>query len=670
MNKQPPPLTLQLPPRPQAPPLPTSLTGRLLASRFGALHLFIALFLTIALAIRVTLAIKSLDTLDPSLSNFFLIAASGLLYDTLAALYFSIPLTLYLIALPDRILCHPLHRRLFQFFYFCTLYLLLFNAVSEWIFWDEFGVRYNFIAVDYLVYTTEVIGNIRQSYPVPLLLSSILVATVAIVWLIWQRQWLAPTFLAKSSFKLRARQGAPYLIIPLLAFFGIDQNLTEVSRNRFHNELAKNGIYALFSAFLNNELPYEVFYLQHKDQEAAARVRELLLQSPDSRPLATVDPLDIARHIVNPGPEKRLNVILLTIESMSAEFMGLFGNQSNLTPNMDQLAKESLTFTNLYATGNRTDRGMESLVLSVPPTPGRSKVKRPDNEDLFSTGALFRERGYDTRFIYGGYGYFDNMNYFFGHNGFEVIDRTQMEASEITHENIWGVADENLFTRTLREADRSHAAGKPFHFFVMTTSNHRPFTYPAGRIDIPSPGGRQGGVKYTDWAIGEFMRQAKQRPWFDDTVFIITADHCASSAGKTELPVLRYHIPLMVHAPRHVPSRLEGALMSQIDIMPTIFGLLQFSYTSRFFGQDIFQTPAKARRAFIGTYQKLGMIQEERLTVLSPQRQASFYRFTRGVGKEQQKLQQKEDSDGLRDTISFYQTANSMRKTRLDKKLP
>ncbi|MEO5346559.1 MAG: sulfatase-like hydrolase/transferase [Magnetococcus sp. YQC-9] len=649
-----------------SPPLAT----RFLATRFGALHLFIALFVIIALTIRVILGFKALDTLDPSLANLILIAASGLLYDMLAAFYFSIPLTLYLIALPDRIFQHPIQRIFFQSIYFCALYLLVFNGVSEWIFWDEFGVRYNFIAVDYLVYTHEVIGNIRQSYPVPQLLSAIGVVTLAIGWLIHRRGWLEPSFAALTTLHPRGRQGSLYLIVPIVAFGAIEQNLSEVSNNRFHNELAKNGIYALFSAFIHNELPYEVFYLQRDDKEAAARVRELLHASPDTRPLEKIDPLDIARSIINPGPEKRLNVVQLTIESLSAEYMGLYGNQENITPNLDRLAKESLTFTNLYATGNRTDRGMESLVLSVPPTPGRSKVKRPDNENLFSSGTLFAARGYDTRFIYGGYGYFDNMNYFFGHNGFEVVDRTQLEASEITHENIWGVADEDLFKRTLREADRAHAAGKPFYYFVMTTSNHRPFTYPAGRIDIPSPGGRQGGVKYTDWAIGEFLAQAKKRPWFDDTLFIITADHCAGSAGKTELPVNRYHIPLMIHAPRHVPTRFEGALMSQIDITPTILGLLQFSYSSRFFGQDIFHTPAAMRRAFIGTYQKLGLIRGDRLTVLSPQQQSSFYRFERGFGKERQELQQQEDGEGLRDAISFYQTANTMRKKGLDKQMP
>ncbi|MBF0212007.1 MAG: sulfatase-like hydrolase/transferase [Magnetococcales bacterium] len=649
----------------------TSSGSRPLVARFAGLYRFIVLFLILSQIIRLTLGIKAFESLDPSWGGALTILATGLLFDATAALYCSIPFALYLMLLPDRLFRHPLQRFGYLAIHFVVLYLLIFNGVSEWIFWDEFGVRYNFIAVDYLVYTHEVIGNIRQSYPVPLLLSAILAATVLISWIAWRARWLTTeSVLLPTTLGQRTRQGIPFLLLPVIAFWAIDHSMADISHNRFHNELAKNGLYSLFSAFIHNELEYSLFYLQRDEAQAAARVRELLLAEPGSKPIPPQNPADIARTVTHPGPEKRLNVIQLTIESFSADFMGFFGNPEGLTPHLDRLAKESLTFTQLYATGNRTDRGMESLVLSVPPTPGRSKVKRPNNEGLFSSGELFRRRGYDTRFIYGGYGYFDNMNYFFGHNGFEVVDRTQLKKEEITQENIWGVADEDLFRRTIREADQAHAAGKPFYYFVMTTTNHRPFTYPDGRIDIPSPGGRSGAVKYTDWAVGHFLAEAKKHPWFDDTLFVITADHCAGSAGKTELPVSRYHIPLMIHAPRHLQPRLEEGLTSQIDITPTVLGLLGWSYDSRFFGQDVLRTPPEARRAFIGTYQKLGMITGDRLTILSPQQQSSHYRFERGWGKERQERVEQAEGTMLDDAIAFYQTANTMRHKKLDKSLP
>ncbi|MGC4074575.1 MAG: sulfatase-like hydrolase/transferase [Nibricoccus sp.] len=114
----------------------------------------------------------------------------------------------------------------------------------------------------------------------------------------------------------------------------------------------------------------------------------------------------------------------------------------------------------------------------------------------------------------------------------------------------------------------------------MTTSNHRPFTYPDGRIDLPSKiSGRAGAVKYTDYAIGKFLREAENKPWFKNTVFVIVADHCASVAGKAELAVKNYHIPLVIYAPggQIAPGRVED-LTSQVDYAPTLLGLLNWSY--------------------------------------------------------------------------------------------
>jgi len=201
------------------------------------------------------------------------------------------------------------------------------------------------------------------------------------------------------------------------------------------------------------------------------------------------------------GPEKRLNVVLISVEALSADFMAAFGNREGLTPRLDALAREGLLFTRLYATGTRTARGLEALTLSYPPTPGYSIVKRPDNGGLFSLGEVFREKGYEPLYLYGGYAYFDNMGAFFSGNGYTVVDRTAIRSEDISYENIWGVADEDLFKMATAELDKRWTANRPFFAHIMTVSNHRPFAYPAGRIDIPI-GTREGAVKYTDFAIG------------------------------------------------------------------------------------------------------------------------------------------------------------------------
>ena len=93
----------------------------------------------------------------------------------------------------------------------------------------------------------------------------------------------------------------------------------------------------------------------------------------------------------------------------------------------------------------------------------------------------------------------------------EFIDRFDFDDNEITFANVWGVCDEDLFGKASEEADKSYEAKKPFFSFVMTTSNHRPYTYPDNKIDIPSHTGRSGGVKYTDFAIDKFLKDAKSK---------------------------------------------------------------------------------------------------------------------------------------------------------------
>jgi phosphoglycerol transferase MdoB-like AlkP superfamily enzyme len=369
---------------------------------------------------------------------------------------------------------------------------------------------------------------------------------------------------------------------------------------------------------------------------------------------------DTLRQINAMGPEQRPNVIQITVESLSSSFMTRYGNTDGITPELDRLAEKSLVFDQFYATGTRTVRGMEALTLSLPPTPGRSLVKRPDNENLFSLGSVFQSKGYDTAFLYGGYGYFDNMNYFFGNSGYRIVDRALVADEDITFANAWGACDEDLFDWSLREADATAATGKPFFQFVMTTSNHRPFTYPEGRIDLPSKVSlRNGGVKYTDYAIAKFLRDASTRPWYKDTIFVIVADHCASSAGKTTLPVSNYHIPLMIFAPGgQIKPGVVDTLTSQVDYAPTLLGLLNWSYPSRFFGRDVLHaTGDRPARAFMGTYQKMGLWDGERLAVLSPVRHKAVFDTTSGT---EVLISEGQDDSLIREATAYYQTASDL----------
>ncbi|GAB1595013.1 LTA synthase family protein [Lysobacter sp. PAGU 2638] len=599
----------------------------------------------VATLTRLVLRVDIAGSLPFSPAGDLRIFAIGAGYDLLALLYFAVPLVLMLWLLPKRWTTRPAGRALIATTCFVLLAALLFIAVAEWTFWQEFQSRFNFIAVDYLVYTTEVLGNIRQSYPVGAILTGIAAMSVLVFAATarWRRIGVD-----ESTFLQRSTVALAWGLAATLGTLLVSAEAKDGGANAYADELAGDGIYQFFAAYRQASLDYDRFYRTVPDAEADARVRRALT-TPDATFLG---PTGIARSIHNAAPERRLNVVLISVESFSADYSGTYGQKFSLTPQLDAITSQSLLFTRLYATGTRTVRGLEALSLSVPPTPGESIVKRPHNENLFSLASVFNAHGYHSEFLYGGYGAFDNMNYFFGHNGYEVHDRTEIPDNAVHHETVWGVADEDLYTLAIKRFDADYAAHRPFFAHVMTTSNHRPYTFPAGRGPWKQHD-RASAVRYTDWAIGDFLRRARSKPWFADTVFVITADHCASSAGKAALPVFRYHIPMWIYAPgRIAPGRFDG-LTSQIDIAPTLLGLLGFDYQSRFVGVDVFQQAPD--RALIGTYELLGLLKRDRLVQLSPHRRA----VTLAPAMDDDRLQPvvADNPDTTFEAISYYQTA-------------
>ena len=627
----------------------------MLCSRQGGTALFLVVFAGVSLLLRGALLIRTAPEIgwDASLLATF---AWGLLFDLGAGLLAAAPLAVMLALLPATWGRRRWQRALTHAAGVAALYGLLFGAAAEWTFWEEFGARFNFIAVDYLVYTTEVLGNIRESYNLPLLTGGLLGLTVLVAYLLHATG--APArWIEHAAQPARGRWRDALVVVGLAVLAGtvLSEARLPAFANNYHRELAKNGLWSLFAAFRSNVLDYDRFYLTRPAPEAYAKLQRELVE--DGSLLLRPGETDALRYVSADGPARRLNVIQITVESLSAEFLGTYNPGSTLTPNLDRLAASSLVFDRFYATGTRTDRGMEALTLSLPPTPGRSLVKRPANEGLFTLGSVFRREGYDTAFLYGGYGYFDNMNHFFGENGYRVIDRASVKADDVTFANAWGACDEDLYRWTLREADANAARGKPFHFFVMTTSNHRPYTYPEGRIDLPPKvSGRAGAVKYTDYAIGEFMRAAAQRPWYRDTVFVFVADHCASSAGRAELPVNNYHIPLLIFAPGgQLPTGRVPTLTSQMDYAPTLLGLLNWSYPSRFFGHDVRRVAETSAHALLGNYQKLGHLENGSFVVLKPQRGISFYRVQLPDGTLSPAPA---DAAAEEEAVAFYAAAN------------
>ena len=628
------------------------------SGRYHLLIYFALIFIVISFISRIALLSYSFSITSTESTELLKLFVTGFFYDVITYFYFIIPFVLYLFIVPTKIFNTKSHKIFVLTLFFLTLYAVVFNAFSEWFFWDEFGKRFNFIAVDYLVYTHEVIKNIQESYPMPLLITVIFMIS-ALIYFILDRQsrHFQKTFQDQSTYKSRLLITLLLLTIPFISFNILDKQTlsTSVSNNRYNQELSKNGFYSLFSAFRNNTLDYYEFYKTAENTFVLQKERELV-SSTKSR-FVSNDLNNTLKMIQTDHKEKHYNVMLVMIESLSASYMGIYGNDQNLTPNMDVLSKQSLFFNNFFATGTRTVRGMEAVTMSIPPTPGRSIVKRPDNHNLSGMGWIFKNKGYDNKFIYAGHGYFDNMNAYFSHNGFAIVDRFNFKEDEVSFSNVWGVCDEDLFAKSIKEADKSYAMKKPFFSFIMTTSNHRPYTYPKGKIDIPSHTGRSGGVKYTDYAINQFLKDASKKPWFDNTLFIFVADHNGGSAGKNELPVYRYKIPFLVYAPSIIKPEIVTKLASQIDLAPTLFSLLDWSYKSKFYGQDILSSDFK-ERALIGNYQKLGLYRDNKLTILLPNDHVKEFSVTNLTLNSNTYSEIKAVQNDVDDTIAYYQSAS------------
>tara|TARA_R110001583_G_scaffold83631_5_gene220744 strand:+ start:35850 stop:37814 length:1965 start_codon:yes stop_codon:yes gene_type:complete len=633
--------------------------------RFSLVKTFAATFLVFAFVIRLTLYFWSFSEIEFSFINFIKIFGIGFLFDLGSLSYILVFYSMYLLLLPKQLYGSKLDKVLTYFSYAFALFIIIFSFLAELTFWGEYQKRFNFIAVDYLLYTYEVVQNINQSFPIPFIVGLLIVITFIAIKIAKNKNAYNATFNNSDSFFIKIIPAFFWMLILSSFHINVKNDQAEIFSNQYENEITKSGIYSFFAAYNSNELNYNDFYETKPSDTVFNTIRHLVNSKNDS---LTGVSKSIKRHIFNTGEEQKPNVIFIGLESLSASFMNRFGNEKNLVPAIDSLAKESIFFTNLQATGTRTIRGMEALAVCIPPTPGRSIVKRENSNNIFTIGEVFKQKGYTNTFFYGGDGHFDNMNIFFGNNGFNIVDRkkehrlnevfstkrTQITDDEVTFENAWGVCDGDLYDKVLKEADAQYKLQKPFFNFVMTSTNHKPYTYPDGIVDIPSGKNRDGALKYTDWAFQKFFKEAKNKPWFKNTVFVIVADHCAYSAGKSEINVKSYHVPAFIYNLKDKEPEEVHKLSSQIDIFPTLFGYLNWGYESNFFGKDITKMQPKDERALIANHRKLGLLKQNKLLILNNQKSHTFYEWN----SQNNKLIVKEtDSLFLKEAISYYQTA-------------
>lgn len=524
--------------------------------------------------------------------NYWYVFPIGLRMDLILLSYVSVLPVLLLVLLPDGIVQKC--QRFFNIYFIFFLALLLLMELATPDFIHEYDTRPNKLFLDYLIYPREVLGTLAKSYLTSIVLTVIILGGFT-YGLIKKRRFLFGV--RPTSYKTKLLL---FPIVAFLLFWGARSSLTSkrpinasnavFSSDQLTNAIGLNSLYTVaFAAYsIKNESNSEKMYGKMDYAEAIARVKKYMAVNSADFTNKEIPFL----HLQSPDSlkDKPYNVVIILEESLGAEYVGSLGGLP-LTPEFDRLTKEGTLFTNLYATGTRSVRGIEAVVTGFLPSPSESVVKLSNSQkDFYTIASLLKQKGYDTSFIYGGMANFDNMASFFNGNGFDkIIDENDFDAKKSAFHGTWGWSDEDVMVKA---NDYFKSLGeRPFVSLIFSSSNHEPFEYPDGRIkpyDSPK-NSVHNAMKYADYAIGKFFALAQKENYYKNTLFVIVADHNTRTYGKHLVPIHKFHIPALMIGPGIPKNAKYGKLCSQIDIQPTLLGKIGMPLQTTMPGRNLFQ---------------------------------------------------------------------------------
>ncbi len=581
----------------------------------------------------------------------------GLRFDlVLIGLMLIIPVLAYPVLASNRLLV-PAWRGLLTFTLPLILLLIIFMECSTPSFVDQFDSRPNILFFEYLNHPGEIAATLWAAYKIPIILTIILSSALT---------FFNARHIARLAKPIAAVGFGPALMVtPILVLLclgmvrsttdhrAVNPSTVAISSDPMVNDLALNSTYTVLYALseTRNEPEGGIRYGHMDDATAVGMVRENMDDDIFTSQLLPTLHQQTSRNI-GAAPK---NLVIIVEESLGAEFVGSLGGL-DLTPNLDELAGEGMWFTNMYATGTRSVRGLEAIVAGFTPTPSRSVVKLGKSQrDFFTLAQLLGEHGYSSSFIYGGEAQFDNMRRFFMNNGFEkVVDEKDYDSPKFV--GSWGVSDEDLFDKAHAEFSKAH--DKPFFGLVFTSSNHSPFQFPDGRIELfdKEKNTVNNAVKYADYALGRYINAAKKSNYWDDTVFLIVADHNSRVYGNEILPVSRFHIPALILGGSVAP-RIFDPVASQIDLAPTLLSLLGVSSEHPMIGHDLslaaaLSSPGRAIMQFNSTQ---AYMQGDRVAILQKDRPITEYTYAAG-----RLLPADTETPGLADTALAHASWSSL----------
>ncbi len=392
------------------------------------------------------------------------------------------------------------------------------------------------------------------------------------------------------------------------------------SNNAFLNMAGLNPVFVFIRSYYDAQKKENRELQLMDDGLAIANVRKYLgiNDNINGSPIARYSNYDSAT-------SKKFNIVLVIMESMSAGKMSTFGNPNKLTTFLDSISAKGLFFNKIYTAGIHTYNGIFSSLFSFPALYHQHSMEDSRMAKYNGISHTLKKHNYYTAFFTTHDGQFDNVEGFLYHNYFDKVYSQKDYPSDKIMSTL-GVSDDYLFEFVNNEIDEIHKQSQPFFVSIMTASDHGPYIIPK-YFKPKSSDIKSQIVEYADWSISKFIKLAENKEWFDNTIFVFVADHGSLIEPVVyEMPLNYHHTPLIIYAPKlFLGNKIVDKIGGQIDIFPTLMGLMNLPYINNTMGIDLL----KQNREFIyfSADNKLGVLGDEFYLIINNQTGDALYDY-------------------------------------------
>lgn len=625
------------------------------------LFLFLGFIIVFTLG-RISLFILYFERIQQSNTEYWWSFIYGLRMDSIVASVLLIIPAILILLTPSY--SKKFINQILRVYVLLSFLTIIYIENATFPFFEEFDVRPNALFIDYLEYPKEVFSNIWASYKPEIFIASVLLGLFTYFY------WCNSKNLFLDIFDITYPKRI-VLFIPVffIIFIGIRSsfghrpaNISDAvyTNSNLVNEVTKNSFYSIGYAFYSQKksgmdvnqygkIPINEAY------QRMAKVLDITSEACKTPFMRTVK--------TNFKRKKPKNLVIFIQESLGAQFVGSLNKDEHegITPNLNRLSKESVFFNQLYSNGTRSIRGLAGLTAGFLPVPGQGVLKRNKSQkDFFTVAQLLKPYGYHSLFIYGGEKRFDNMASWFYGNGFDEIIDEKMFVDPGFH-GIWGVSDEDLVKRSNQEFIKLNKREQPFVSVMFSTTNHTPFEFPDGRIELikgVEKNSVKNAIKFADYSIGLFMDMAKKEKYYKDTVFVIASDHNIRIYGDDLLPYKMFQIPGLIFGDGIEPKKVTSLTM-QPDVLATaldLIGIDNMQYP--ILGQSIYNEHKK-EMSLMQFHQMYGLRVGEEIAIIQPKMKPITMKI-----ENQRLVESTQNSELEKDALAFVVGINDLYQTK------